>query len=49
MRVVVIRLAMPKPCGIMSAQKWKVEEFSFQQAMEMLAKIVINDEAKVRL
>jgi len=33
MRVVVIRLAIPKPCGIRSNQKWKVEEFLFQQAM----------------
>lgn len=42
-----MRLAIPKPCGIMSTQRWNVEVASFQKITRALARTAIPAESKV--
>ena len=47
-RVVVITLAAPKPCGMTSPQRLMLDEVSFQKMTRILAIIVKSEEANVR-
>ena len=47
MRVVVMTLAIPKPCGTMSNHRWYAAEFSFHNATKDAAKTVRRHEKSV--
>jgi len=47
MRVLVIKLAIPKPCGNRSNHKWKAEVSGPHKHTRMLARTVSDDETKV--
>lgn len=47
MRVVVMTLAIPKPCGTMSNQRWTAAEFSFHMATREVANTVMRQEQSV--
>ena len=49
MRVVVITLAIPRPCGTISNHKWNEEVSSFHITTSIAAATVIAQETKVRV
>lgn len=49
MRVLVMKLAIPNPCGIRSNHKWKEDVLWSHRHTDALARIVNRDETRVRL
>jgi hypothetical protein len=46
-RLAVMRLAIPNPCGMISAHRWKADVCSFQDVIKTLARTAQSDDAKV--
>jgi hypothetical protein len=44
-----MKLAMPKPCGIRSNQRWRADESSSQKVTRRLARMVKREETRVRV